>query len=182
MARILPGEYYVTHGDEAISTVLGSCIAACIRDPKTGVGGMNHFMLPMWTENNSKVWSELDGAATRFGNFAMERLINDIMKVGARRTDLQVKLFGGGRMYQGTTDIGAQNAKFALDYIRDEGLKLLGSDLGDVCPRRVIYFPYTGRARLLRLESPARAEIEATEKRYMKDMDQDEMTGDIELF
>src|ERR1700761_1090130 len=106
-ARIMPGEYFVTRGDEIISTVLGSCISACIRDPALGIGGMNHFMLPEDVSQGSSSWLDPKaGLSTRYGSFAMETLVNDLLKLGARRERLEVKLTGGGRILASMTDVG----------------------------------------------------------------------------
>jgi len=183
IVRILPGEYYVTREDQAISTVLGSCIAACIRCPHLGIGGMNHFMLPIWSEGRSTVWSKVDKlAAMRFGNYAMEALINSILSRGGRRDVLEVKLFGGGRMYEGTANVGGKNAEFALEYVATEGMKLLTHDLGGDTPRRVVYFPKTGRARLKRLPAVNSREVEAREREYLHSLEVEPVAGDIELF
>ena len=113
-AKILPGEYYVTREAEAVSTVLGSCISACIRDLETGVGGMNHFMLPEDNGSGGGSWNTADGgASTRYGLYAMESLINELLKLGARRERLEVKLFGGGRILPSMTDVGMRNIAFA---------------------------------------------------------------------
>src|SRR5919109_1426996 len=107
-ARLMPGEYYVTRHREMIATVLGSCVSACIRDSRLGYGGMNHFMLPLDGSPGPSVWGAAASAATRYGNVAMERLINDILKLGGRREDLEIKLVGGGRVLAHmSTDIGA---------------------------------------------------------------------------
>ena len=110
--KILPGEYYVTRNDEAITTVLGSCVSACIRDPLAQVGGMNHFMLPEDNSVREAGGRALDRQATRYGSYAMESLINDLLKLGAARERLEIKLFGGGRMLASMTDIGARNIAF----------------------------------------------------------------------
>lgn len=183
VVRILPGEYYVTSKEEGISTVLGSCIAACIRCPHLGIGGMNHFMLPLFTEGRAQVWQRMDPQATlRFGNYAMEALINSILARGGGRDSLEVKLFGGGKMYEGTADVGGQNAKFALSYVQTEGMKLLSHDLGGDNPRRVIYFPRTGRARLKRLPTMESRRLEQQERDYLHSLGKAPKGGDIELF
>ncbi|MEY4195776.1 MAG: chemoreceptor glutamine deamidase CheD, partial [Pseudomonadota bacterium] len=112
-AKILPGEFYVTTRNERIFTVLGSCIAVCVRDIKTGVGGMNHFMLPIIShERLNEQSSAIIGTATRYGNFAMEHLVNNILKNGGRRGFLEVKVFGGGRVMKAMTDVGQKNIDF----------------------------------------------------------------------
>jgi len=138
--KVLPNEYYVTDEDLMISTVLGSCVAACIHDPVTGVGGMNHFMLPEGDMQSPA------SATMRYGAFAMEVLINDCLKMGARREQLEAKLFGGGRMFNTLRDVGGANADFAEQFLRDEGIRLVGGSLRGAGGRRVQYWPATGRA------------------------------------
>jgi chemotaxis protein CheD len=182
-ARLLPGEYYVTAHSEVVCTVLGSCVSACIRDPRINVGGMNHFMLPLDASNGSSAWGAAVSAATRYGNVAMERLINDILKLGGRRENLEIKLVGGGRVLaEMTTDIGARNIDFVCQYVRDEGFKVLSEDLGDVYARRVMYFPQTGRMRVRQLVSGRDPNLATRERQYMEQLDAKPVEGEIELF
>jgi chemotaxis protein CheD len=182
-ARLMPGEYYVTCHSEMIATVLGSCVSACIRDSRLGYGGMNHFMLPLDGSQGQSVWGSAASAATRYGNVAMERLINDILKLGGRRENLEIKLVGGGRVLaEMTTDIGARNIEFVRQYVADEGLKLLGEDLGDVYPRRVVYFPKTGRIRVRKLSSGREESLAARERQYLQQLDTKPVEGEVELF
>ena len=180
-ARILPGEYYVTRSDEGIYTTLGSCISACIRDKACCVGGMNHFMLPASSDADSWKSGGLS-AATRYGNFAMEHLINAILKNGGRRENLEVKLFGGGRILQNMTDVGLRNITFARDYLKTEGITASVEDVGDIFPRMVVYFPATGRVRVKRLRSLHNNTIAEEEIRYLKTVEEKPVSGDIELF
>ncbi len=180
-ARILPGEYYVTKSDEGVYTTLGSCISACIRDKVSCVGGMNHFMLPASADADNWKSNGLS-AATRYGNFAMEHLINDILKNGGRRENLEVKLFGGGRILQNMTDVGMNNIIFARDYLKTEGLKVSVEDVGDIFPRMVVYFPATGKVRVKRLRSLHNNTIVEEEIRYLKTVESKPVSGDIELF
>jgi chemotaxis protein CheD len=140
--HIVQGEYKVS-GDSAVvvSTLLGSCVAACIRDPVAGVGGMNHFLLP---GEDSRAYAH---DAERYGDYLMELLINGLMKQGAQRDRLEAKLFGGARMMRGLSDIGRKNAEFAERYLRHEGVKVVGKDLGGDRGRRLQYWPVSGRAR-----------------------------------
>lgn len=177
VAKILPGELYVTRHNEMITTVLGSCISACIRDPYAGVGGMNHFMLPI-----SKNVGIKDSDAARYGNFAMEHLINEILKNGAQRKNLEVKLFGGGRVLSHMTDVGKRNIEFALEYIRLEGLTLISDDLGDIFPRKIQYDPITGKARMKKLRTMHNRTVAEREVAYMHEIDLAPASGDIELF
>jgi len=175
-AKILPGEFYVTITDESISTVLGSCISACIRDRKLGVGGMNHFMLPATAEEGAM------GSANRYGNFAMENLINEILKNGGKRENLEVKVFGGGKILQNMTDVGERNIAFVREYLKIEGIHVVSEDVGDTCPRKVIYFPASGKALLKKLRSLHNDTVVTREKSYMKDLVVKPDEGDIELF
>ena len=180
VAKILPGEVYVTKIDEMITTVLGSCISACIRDPFANIGGMNHFMLPMSKTDNAG--GDKFGSAMRYGNFAMEHLINEILKHGGQRKNLEVKLFGGGRVLTHMTDVGRRNINFALEYIQAEGLKLISQDLGDRFPRKIQYYPLSGKARMKKLRSMHNRTVTEREEAYMMDINQTPVAGDIELF
>ena len=176
--KVFPGEHYVTSApNEMPVTVLGSCVAACIRDPLAGIGGMNHFMLP---EGPDDRWGNVS-AGMRYGNVAMERLINAILKLGAQRTDLEVKLVGGAKVLDAMTDIGARNIQFVRDYVRAEGFAVIGEDLGDVYPRKVIYHPATGIARVKRLTRTDRTVV-ADERRYIRNLDRTIINGEIEMF
>lgn len=182
-AKLLPGEYYVTTKPEAIFTVLGSCISACIRDPVFGIGGMNHFMLPASRDGNLGTWKDAGvGAATRFGNFAMEKLVNDILKVGGARQRLEVKIFGGGRILAKMTDVGRYNIDFVRDYLHMEGFKVVSEDTGDVFPRKVMYFPATGRALVKKLRSLHNNAIVEREVDYLQHMGEKPAAGDVTLF
>ncbi|HEX5336807.1 MAG TPA: chemoreceptor glutamine deamidase CheD [Gallionella sp.] len=180
-ARLLPGEYYVTQNHEGVYTTLGSCISACIRDRVSCIGGMNHFMLPASADADGWKSTSLS-AATRYGNFAMEHLINVILKNGGKRQNLEVKLFGGGRILANMTDVGMRNINFARDYIATEGLKVVAEDVGDVYPRMVVYFPATGKVRVKRLRSLHSNIIVAEETRYLSAIENQPVGGDIELF
>ncbi len=177
-AKILPGQFYVTKENEAIVTVLGSCISACIRDPLSGVGGMNHFMLPA---DNSGKDTKLSESA-RYGNFAMEMLINEILKNGGKKKNLEVKIFGGGKILRNMTDVGERNIEFAITYIKTEGLNLLSSDVGSPHPRKVYYFPDSGRVRIKKLRKLHNDTVIERETDYMKDLVKKPVTSDIELF
>jgi chemotaxis protein CheD len=183
VARILPGEYYVTKNDEGISTTLGSCISACIRDRVLGIGGMNHFMLPSNLGADPAAWTASGiGSATRYGNYAMEHLINGIMRNGGRREFLEVKIFGGGRIMENMTDVGLRNITFVRDYLKAERLQVLAEDVGDIFPRMLVYFPQTGRVKVKRLRSLHNNVIAAQEKKYIDSVAKEPVSGDIELF
>lgn len=178
-AKILPGEYYVTVNSEVIVTVLGSCISACIRDRIYNIGGMNHFMLPKNSENSSGKFMD---KSTRYGNYAMEHMINQILKNGGRRENLEVKIFGGGRILATMTDIGMRNIEFVREYIATEGLALIAEDVGDRYPRKVMYFPETGKARVKRLKALHNNTVIEREISYMHDIEEKPVEGEIELF
>ncbi|HEY0973748.1 MAG TPA: chemoreceptor glutamine deamidase CheD [Solimonas sp.] len=180
--KVLPGEYLVTASDVMLVTVLGSCVSACIRDPLAGIGGMNHFMLPEAEgETSSSGWVN---ESARYGGYAMEMLINDLLKRGAARNRLETKVFGGGAVLAGftTSNVGERNGQFVLNYLRAEGLPLAGQDLFDVCPRRVHYFPRTGRVLVKRLPSANDSEVLASERLYRSRLQQSPTSGSVELF
>lgn len=182
-AKILPGEFYVSMTGELITTVLGSCISACIRDTKTGVGGMNHFMLPTDTRRNPNSWNDTPvNTQTRYGNIAMERLINVILAGGGKRYNLEVKLFGGGRVLQIDTDIGGKNINFVRQYLLTESLKIAAEDVGGVYPRKVEYFPKTGRVRVKKLINLHNDTLKQREKTYIKTISSSPVEGKIDLF
>jgi len=179
-AKILPGQYYVSkYGDEVIATTLGSCVSACIRDNKLGIGGMNHFMLPLKHEHGSEDWM---GAATRYGSYAMEHLINDILKAGGKRKNLEVKLAGGGKIVANMSDVGQRNIDFVLDYLQTENLDVFVQDLGDVHPRKVLYYPDSGRLRVKRLRSLHNETLVEREKSYQQELEVQPDSGGVELF
>lgn len=182
-AKILPGEYYVTKNNEAITTVLGSCVSACIRDKVTGIGGMNHFMLPI-NRSLSKEEVAMMSDAARYGNFAMEKMINDILSHGGTKKNLEVKIFGGGRVLQNmqTLDVGNGNINFVREYIATEKLNLVGEDVGDVFPRKVIFFPQTGKVKVKKLRQVHNKTIIEREDSYMSSLDKTTPSSDIELF
>lgn len=142
--KVLPGEYFVASDDLVIMTVLGSCIAACIWDGKARAGGMNHFMLPDGDGS--------DGAG-RYGSYAMELLINEMLKKGARRESMQAKIFGGAQVMAGftTMNVGERNTKFVIDYLATERIPVVSQDVLDIHPRKVCFFPVTGKALVKRL-------------------------------
>lgn len=178
--KILPGEYYTTNRDVVIVTVLGSCVSACIRDPILGLGGMNHFMLP---HDNNDAPAPVSSAA-RYGTYAMEVLINNLVKLGARRDRFEVKLFGGGQVMRGftVTNVGERNAHFANNYMKLEGLRVVASDLLDNCPRKVYFFPKTGRVLVKKLRRLNNNTIAQRERDYESRLSHAQVEGDVELF
>lgn len=156
-AKVLPGEYFVSNEDVVIMTVLGSCIAACIWDPKVRVGGMNHFMLPEGGADTSG----------RYGSYAMELLINEMIKLGARREYMQAKVFGGGQVMHSftTMNVGERNTEFVLDYLATERISVVSKDVLDIHPRKVCYFPVTGKAMVKRLAHSHPENLETQERK-----------------
>ena len=179
--KVLPGEFYVSGQEEMLSTVLGSCVSACIHDVRRGIGGMNHFMLPEPLGERDG-WSSTVGRAARYGSDAMEQLINAILKAGGQRADLRVKVFGGGRVLARMSDVGQRNIEFVRRYIAAENLALVASDLGDVFPRQVQFFPHSGRARVRLLRRSDDVALVAGESGYLKRLANDPIKGEVELF
>jgi len=180
--KIVPGEYYVSTQPEMIVTTLGSCVSACVRDPINKIGGMNHFMLPGNNKNTEKYLHPSVSFANRYGNFAMENLINDILKNGGERKYLEIKLFGGGKILSHFTDIGKFNIEFVENYVMTEGLNLIAKDLGSVFPRKIVYDPLSGIVKLKKLRSLRSRTILEREKRYLKDIRNQPLEGAVELF
>ena len=163
---IIQGEYRVTDDPNVyFTTILGSCVAACIRDPEAGVGGLNHFLLP------GDPASEAGKDAERYGVYLMELLINGIMQKGGKRARLEAKLFGGARTMRGLSDIGALNQAFAEDFLRNEGIRFIGGDLGGDRGRRIEYWPVSGRARQVLFSSHAKLETAPPPPVTMGDVD-----------
>jgi chemotaxis protein CheD len=178
-SKIVPGEYYVTRRDMLLVTVLGSCVAACIRDKTSGIGGMNHFMLPKSTHEKAG-WVS---ASARYGAYAMEVMINQILKQGAKRENLEAKIFGGAAVIKNMQmSVGDDNAKFALDYLRKERIPIIAEDLLGEFPRKVYYFPATGKVLVKKLHSLPNDTVIIREQEYSKRLITSNIEGDIELF
>jgi chemotaxis protein CheD len=173
------GEQHVDDDPHTVlSTILGSCIAACIWDGKIGLGGMNHFLLP---GNESDARQANPGSdAMRFGVHAMELLVNALLKRGAQRNRLQAKLFGGARMIKGLTDIGELNATFAEKFLKAEGITLVGGSLRGEQGRRIQFWPVSGRARQVLLAKEAQKIFQAERARPTPAMPASQ--GAVELF
>ncbi|MBN9407861.1 MAG: chemoreceptor glutamine deamidase CheD [Burkholderiales bacterium] len=176
--KVLPGHYHITGEDKVLVTVLGSCVAACIRDRHSGIGGMNHFMLP--EAGDDAFASE----PARYGAYAMEVLINQLVKNGARRDRLEAKVFGGANVVAGMTQagIGRRNAQFVLEFLAREGIPLLARDLEDTCARKVAYFPRTGEARVRRLAGETPRQWLSHESSYRRQLVATPIAGTVELF
>lgn len=183
VVRILAGEYYVTHCQEMITTVLGSCISACVRDKVANIGGMNHFMLPEENRPGDESGHRGLTADAAYGSYAMERLINCVLKYGGRRENLEIKVFGGGRIMGGMTDIGLQNISFVRAYLRTEGLSIAAEDVGGDLPRRMAYLPATGKVLVKKLRNVRSETIIKQETAYRDDLRRPESKGgEVELF
>jgi chemotaxis protein CheD len=180
-ARILPGEYYVSVAAEQVITVLGSCVSACIRDKKLGIGGMNHFMLPEGEGGTSGERACIT-ASTRYGTYAMENMINDILNNGGRRENLEVKVFGGGNVLGVNINVGARNIRFIREYLAREALDVVSEDLGGNYPRKVMYFPASGRVLLRKMPTAADRVVARRERAYQLWMATTPIAGELDLF
>lgn len=178
-AKILPGEYYATARDMVLVTVLGSCVCACIRDKVSGIGGMNHFMLPDSGQDPDPL-----GNSARYGTYAMEILINQLLKMGAKRSNFEAKVFGGGAVLRGFTvsNVGERNAEFVQHYLRTEGIPIAAQDLLDIYPRKVYFFPKTGLVRVKILREVHNDTIINREAEYKTRLTYSDVVGDVELF
>ena len=177
VTKILPGDYFATTEDLVLSTVLGSCVAACIWDAAIPVGGMNHFMLPDGQ-------AEGDAPSARYGLFAMETLINDLVKLGALRSNLRAKVFGGGRVLKHITSInvGNKNSEFVMRFLQNESIPVLGHDLEGVWARKVNFYPLTARVLVKRMNPSDDETLIRTETEYSRSLKKKPVAGNIELF
>lgn len=183
-AKIVPGEYYVSNGGELVTTVLGSCVSACIRDVSKNIGGMNHFMLPEAGSGGSwGSWNKTPvDVAARYGGVAMERLINSILKHGGAKERLEIKIFGGGKVLNIDSDIGQKNIDFVIAYIKAEGYKVKSMDVGGTHPRKVNYYPADGRVyvkKLLRMHNPT---VQLRERAHIREIQEQPIVGDVDVF
>ena len=178
--KLLPGEYHVTREDMAQVTVLGSCVAACIRDVTSGIGGMNHFMLP----DSGTGDSDRFGAPARYGVYAMEILINSLVKLGAKRQSLEAKVFGGGNVMRSlaSANVGHRNADFVLEFLSNEHIRVVAQDLKDFYPRKVYFLPRSGLVRVKKLLTLHNRTIIERESSYVEKLSGTRRGGDIELF
>jgi chemotaxis protein CheD len=178
-AKILPGEYYYTAKDMLIVTVLGSCVSACIRDRTRALGGMNHFMLPDGGEPGNPV-----SASMRYGTYAMEVLINDLLKSGARRENLEAKVFGGGAVLRGFSamNVGERNATFVINFLKTERIPVVAEDLNDIYPRKVYFFPRTGKVLVKKLMQTHNDTLAKRELDYASRLKVTPVSGAVDLF
>lgn len=173
--KLMPADYVVTSKEIALSTVLGSCVAACMRDPVLRIGGMNHFMLP---DGGG------DDTSARYGSYAMELLINELLKAGARRERIEAKVFGGGNVLKSftTNPVGTRNAEFVIAYLKAERIPVVAQDLGSIHPRKVWYIPSTGKVLVRRLPHAHDTTVATEEIAYRNQLRQQPAAGGVELF
>ncbi|MEP7138644.1 MAG: chemoreceptor glutamine deamidase CheD [Caldimonas sp.] len=153
--KVLPGEHYAAGDDILVMTTLGSCIAACLWDRHARVGGMNHFMLASGADDSG-----------RYGSYAMELLVNELMKLGATRSTLEAKVFGGGQVMSGmdTLRVGERNTEFVLSYLHTERIPVVSRDVLGIYPRKICFLPRSGKAMVKRLAAAHGAELAASER------------------
>jgi chemotaxis protein CheD len=177
--KILPGQYHAARGSGAITTVLGSCVSTCLWDPGERIGGMNHFMLPGDNATAGSAWA----ASARYGVYAMEVLINDMIRLGADRRRMVAKVFGGAQLLAGFNrlDVGAKNSEFVLEFLRVEGIRVLAQDLQDVCPRKVHFFIDSGKVQVKRLSVTPSETVQRRDREYLSKLAL-RRGGDVEIF
>ena len=175
---LAPGSFHVATADELISTLLGSCVAACIYDPLRAIGGMNHFLLPDGGPGDSQGGPV--SSSNRYGVFAMESLINALLARGASKARLRVKLFGGGRILSQLSDVGARNIEFVRRFVETERLPVEAEDLGGEQARRVLMFPATGKVRVRKLPMLGARDVGLEETQYLRTVTPPR--GSVELF
>jgi chemotaxis protein CheD len=179
VVSVFQGDFYITaRPGEMLSTVLGSCIAACVRDPVAGVGGMNHFLLP----DDGGQSRDLGGVPLRYGSFSMEQLINGVLSRGGRRERLEIKVFGGANVIRSTSAVGHRNADFIETYLTNEGLPIASRHLRGNAPRKIQYFPASGLVRMREVAdvtAPKVFDLEQSRQVRLRPVPQ---AGAIELF
>ena len=178
--KLLPGEFHVANSDMVEVTVLGSCVAACIRDRISNIGGMNHFMLP----DSGRGGASEHGVESRYGVYAMELLINELIKLGASRKNFEAKVFGGGNVIENMviSNVGQRNADFVLEFLETEGIKVIAKDLVGIHPRTVYHFPHSGKVRVKKLMTLSNKTVVDREQDYRAQLLKSNSGGDIELF
>ncbi len=176
------GDYHITNQNQIITTVLGACLSACVRDRELGIGGMNHFILPYFAVNENSDWEYTAvNSAIRFGTHNMEQLINSILKQGGKRNNLEFKFFGAGNVIGPPNNIGEHNIKFIRDFMNTEGYGISAESLGNEYPIKINYHPVSGKAWVKRVEI-ATLEVAAQEKLYIHQLEEKIMDGTIEIF
>ncbi|WP_370298626.1 chemoreceptor glutamine deamidase CheD [Pontibacterium sp.] len=167
IAKILPGQFYVTKNQEVIATILGSCISVCIRDAQAGIGGMNHFLLPGGSAQN--VHDEIVQAkkCARYGIYAMDMLMKHLLRYGAHKENLEVKVTGGARIISANGDVGEHNIAFIREYLEIQGLKIVAEDVAGSMPRKVLYFPDSGKLMVKKLADQERGHVRRREDKFI---------------
>lgn len=178
--KVLPGQYYATDGEEMIVTVLGSCVSVCLRDNYSGIGGLNHFLLPHDRSTSDSPLAE----SARYGVYAMELLVNHLLKLGAQRRRLEAKVFGGGKVIKDFTfaNVGERNVSFVLEHLKQEGIPIVARDLLNIYPRKVHFFPSTGRVMLKKINSLHNTTLIEREKGYLRQVEHKPLAGEVDLF
>ena len=177
--RVLPGDARtVSEPEHTLVTVLGSCVSACIRNPRNGFGGMNHFMLP---QSQTGDWNGAS-ATLRYGNYAMEALINMVLKSGCKRSELEIKIFGGANLGLKSMCVGTKNVEFVRAYLKTEGLSVVASDVGGNHGRRLYYRPSTGVVRQYYVRTNQVSNVIDEERSYAASINAETVSGSIELF
>lgn len=181
--KLLPGQYFVTSQDKMLVTVLGSCVAACMFDPITGVGGMNHFMLPNVNKTAGE-FEKVQGMAAKYGVHAMEVLINELIKVGASKKRLKAKVFGGGRVVPSfvQSDVGRFNAEFVTQFLNTEKIPIIASDLCETYARKIYFFPTNGNVFMKRIHELNNATIIERESQHRWELNNQDASGDVDFF
>ena len=177
--KISPGEYYVTNQNILLVTVLGSCVAACIRDKKTGISGINHFMLP-----GAPSTKNLNDSSARYGSYAMELLIGELIKIGAMRNNLEAKIFGGGNVLSKLkgSDVGKRNVLFVKEYLLKASIPIIAEDVLGIYPRKVYFFADTNKVLIRKLKKAHNTTIIDREKEYESRLNSATTSSDIEPF
>jgi chemotaxis protein CheD len=179
---VSPGDFKITTSpNEVISTLLGSCVAACIRCTKTGYGGLNHFLLP---STRGRGVTD-DSQAMRYGDYAMEVLIGAILRSGGCRSSLEAKIFGGANMYitESVKPVGRSNIQFVLDFIKSENIALVAEDIGGTVGRKIFFHPASGKVKVQKLQKQKEEDVKHFETKYGQNLNNKETdSGTIELF
>jgi chemotaxis protein CheD len=182
VVTIHPGEYYACREDTIISTILGSCVAVGLYDPSEGAGGLNHFMLPGEVAREDLIKSP----NAKYGMYAMELLVNELMKLGVKKREIKAKVFGGGSVLKlpgaGSMRIPRSNIDFAFDYLAREGIPVLSSDVGGQEPRKIFFFSRTGKVLLKRIGGNLAGLVEKEEERYLDSLRASPKEGEITIF
>jgi chemotaxis protein CheD len=182
LVSVAPGDHYVTNDpNEVVVTLLGSCVAACARDTVTGVGGLNHFLLP---SSDAHDLAQGGDEAMRFGDYAMETLLNNIYRKGGARGRIEFKIFGGARVLGGNSmlKIGEQNIAFVERFLKTEGFPIVSRSVGGTAPRRLRFHPATGRAFVQELDRNSAATVTTQEENYRNTIARRAPAGDVEFF